>query len=101
MRRITNGYRNRINRAGGYLGRCGNAVSQLINVLIGGEHPGESLSGRAWRLRTRRGWGVTMLIIDFAFSPFEQSHCHAAYVADLWRARALVNDAAGRRFDIL
>jgi hypothetical protein len=88
-------------RAANYLVRLGDAVSQLANVIIGGTNPNESISGRAWRLRTRKGWKQARAVIDFIFSPFEKNHCHMSYVADLHRARKLIAESAARGFDIL
>jgi len=73
--------------------RVGNAISQLINTLVGGDNPNESVSGRAWRERRRFGWKQTRIVIDFLFSPFHKNHCQTSARNDVRRARSLIADS--------
>ena len=57
--------------------RAGDAVSQLLNVLLLDGHPNESLSGRAWRTQSR--W---YRVIDALFW-FDHNHCQTSYKNDL------------------
>lgn len=100
MWRVTGGDSDWFFGFGAYLLRVGDALSQLGNVIIGGKNPNESISGRAWRLRSRTGWGIARKAIDLLFF-FDKNHCHMSYVADLQRARILIAESAARRFDIL
>lgn len=76
---------------GRYLLRVGDALSQLLNILIFfGPNPNESVSGRSWRLRSIWFWGLMVKAIDFLASPFEDNHCQTAYQADLERAKRLL-----------
>ena len=53
-----------------YLVRVGNAVSQLLNVVLLNGHPNESISGRSYR----EGWTTAQAIIDTIFW-FDPGHC--------------------------
>lgn len=53
------------------------AVDQLVNTLAGG-WADETLSARAWRLQSRRVWGLLRRTIDAAFF-FDPSHCEQAF----------------------
>jgi len=64
--------------------RIGDAFSQLLNVLIFNGHPNESLSGRAWRTKSK--W---YKVID-ALLWFDKNHCMTAYINDLNYAKELV-----------
>jgi hypothetical protein len=70
-----------------YLIRVGDALSQLLNVVLLNGHPNESLSGRAWR--TKSLW---YSVIDLLFF-FDPRHCKTAYENDLAYARELVNES--------
>lgn len=74
-----------------YLIRCGDALSQLVNVvLLFGKNPNESISGRSYRLNHKHGWKQLEVVIDFLFSPWSDQHCKEAYLADLGRAYDLI-----------
>jgi len=64
--------------------RIGDALSQLLNVLLLNGHPNESLSGRAWRTKS-----VWYLVIDTILW-FDDKHCMTAYINDLRYARDLL-----------
>ena len=80
-------WRSWVNPVRDYCIRVGDAISQLLNVLIFfGTNPNESVSGRSWRLRDKRFWGLMVTVIDFIASPFEFAHCKKAHEADFQRA---------------
>lgn len=64
--------------------RIGDALSQLLNVLLLNGHPNESLSGRAWRTSS-----VWYIVID-AVLWFDPDHCMSAYLNDLQYAKDLI-----------
>ena len=70
--------------------KIGDAISQLVNVLLLPNHKqttaNESISGRAHRC----GWVKTEKVINKLFSPWEPEHCKASYLADVERARAML-----------
>ena len=53
-----------------YLARVGNALSQLLNVVLLNGHPNESVSGRCHR----EGWKTAETIVDTLFW-FDPEHC--------------------------
>ena len=71
--------------------KVGDALSQLLNVLLLPKHKyttaNESISGRAYRCR----WTRTQKLIDWIFSPFEKDHCRKAFESDLVRAKNLLH----------
>lgn len=67
-----------------YLIRIGDAFSQLLNVAILNGHPNESLSGRAWRTKSR--WYLVIDIVLF----FDKEHCKTSHLNDVAYARELV-----------
>ena len=77
-----------------YLIRVGDALSQLINVLVlFGDNANESVSGRAWRLHKRSFiWNGVKIAIDYIASPFEMNHCEASHKADVSRAARLLRE---------
>jgi len=85
-----------------YIILVGDALSQLINVLIFmGKNPNESLSGRAYRERKEAKyaygfWWYMHLIINCLFW-WQDNHCRAAYNADVARARELIRVQATRK----
>ena len=80
-------WRSWLSPVGRYLLRVGDALSQLINVTVFfGKNPNESVSGRSWRLRDKRFWGLMVKVIDFLASPFEDDHCKKSHEADIRRA---------------
>jgi len=85
-----------------YIILVGDALSQLINVLIFmGKNPNESLSGRAYRERKAAKyaygfWWYMHLIINCLFW-WQDNHCRAAYNADVARARELIRVQATRK----
>lgn len=72
-----------------YLIRIGDALSQLLNVVLLGGHPNESLSGRAWRTQS-----VWHKVIDLVLW-FDKDHCRTAYINDLHYAYELINQQHG------
>lgn len=67
-----------------YLIRLGDALSQFINVLVFNGHPNESISGRAWRTRSR--WYVVINTVLW----FDKGHCEAAHINDINYAKQLL-----------
>ena len=70
-----------------YLIRVFDTLSQLLNVWLLNGDANESISGRSYR----EGWTVAVLVIDTLLF-FDRDHCRNAYLADLARAYALIND---------
>jgi hypothetical protein len=70
-----------------WLIRLLDSVSQILNVALLNGDANESISGRAYR----ENWATTVKIID-AVLFFDPDHCRNAYLSDLARAYALVND---------
>ncbi len=68
--------------------RAGDALSQLLNVLIFNGDPNYSVSGDAFRLKrdTLRWW------LDLLASPWEPDHCLLAYANDVDKAKKLLLD---------
>ena len=93
------GWRSFLHSLRAYLLRVGYGLSQLLNVLIGGENTGESISGRAWRLKDRTGWKQIRIVIDWAFSPLQKNHCKLSHSEDIYRARSLIADSAVQQFN--
>lgn len=74
-----------------YCVRVGDAVSQLLNVVIFfSDNPNESISGRSWRSRDHFFWGGMRVLVDWLASPLEADHCRIAHEADIARAKKLV-----------
>jgi hypothetical protein len=65
-----------------YLIRVGDALSQLLNVLIFNGDSNHSISGDAYRLKRTR----LMRFIDWLASPWEDYHCQLAYEHDVQKA---------------
>ena len=94
MRNYRDSYTTVRNSVLGYLVRAGDALSQLINVVIFlSENPNESISGRSYRLQANWFWGKMMVLIDWIFSPIQDDHCKKAYCNDLERAKKLLGMA--------
>jgi len=94
MWRITGGGNDWLARAGLYFVCCGDAVSQLINVVVFlSDNPNESLSGRSYRQKRHWFWGKMLIVLDFAFSPFQDEHCKKSHYADVKRASELLKSA--------
>lgn len=74
-----------------YLIRAGDALSQLVNVLLLNGDANESISGRAHR----EGWKRAERTINRLLAWLEPDHCRAAYLADLERARLLAETGRG------
>ena len=71
-----------------YLVRIGDALSQLLNVIIFDGDPNYSVSGDAYRLKR----GILRAVIDWLASPWEADHCLMAYLNDVDKARKLLLD---------
>ena len=67
-----------------YLIRAGDALSQLLNVILLNGHPNESLSGRAWR--TQSFWRY---VIDTVLW-FDKDHCRVSHENDMEYAREIL-----------
>ena len=78
---------NEINLRPAWLIRLLDSFSQFLNVALLNGDANESISGRAYR----ENWAVAVRIID-AVMFLEPDHCRNAYLSDLARAYALVND---------
>jgi len=75
--------------------RVGDAVSQLVNVVLFlSDNPNESLSGRSYREKHQWFWGKMHTVINLLFYPFHQDHCKKAHEADIERASRLLKGAA-------
>ena len=77
-----------------YFVRVGDALSQLVNVVIlFSDNPNESISGRAWRRREQSHfWGIMRVTIDWLASPVEADHCEKSHTADVGRAARLLRN---------
>jgi len=74
--------------------RVGDAVSQLVNVVVFlSDNPNESVSGRSYREKHHWFWGKMHTVINLLFSPFHQDHCQKAHEADIKRASRLLKGA--------
>jgi len=92
---------NRLDALRRYLIRSFDALSQLANVvLLLGQNPNESISGRCWRLRNRSGWKQARIAIDWLLQWMGPNHCYMAYHGDLRRARSLIRENELKRFDM-
>ena len=76
-----------INLRPAWLIRLLDSFSQVLNVLLLNGDANESISGRAYR----ENWATTVKIID-AVMFLETDHCRNAYLSDLARAYAIIND---------
>jgi len=77
-----------------YAIRCGDAISQFLNVLIFfSKNPNESISGRSYRERRKWFWCKMMGLLDWVFSPFQSEHCRKSHEADLTRAADTLKSA--------
>ena len=65
--------------------RIGDALSQLLNVVFLNGHPNESLSGRAWRTKSK--WEKVINFILF----FDKNHCLNAHFNDIKYAKDLLS----------
>jgi|TARA_R100000482_G_scaffold123859_2_gene74859 hypothetical protein len=91
MWRVTGGSSDWFFRFGAYLVRCGDALSQLINVVFFlSQNPNESLSGRSYRQQEDWFWGGMMFVLNLLFRLLETDHCEKAYKADIQRASKLL-----------
>ena len=76
-----------INLRPAYIIRLIDSLSQVINVALLNGDANESISGRAYR----ENWSAAVNIIDSVFW-FDPDHCRNAYLSDLARAYAIIND---------
>jgi 23S rRNA maturation-related 3'-5' exoribonuclease YhaM len=77
-----------------YCVRVGDAVSQLINVVVFlSTNPNESLSGRSYRQKHHWFWGKMLVVIDAMFYPIQKEHCRKSHEADVKRASDLLKSA--------
>lgn len=56
-------------------------------ATLGNVDPDMTLSASAWRSeKNGKLWGkIARPIIDFLFLPFEQDHCYASYVSEIYK----------------
>lgn len=54
------------------------AIDELVNTAFGG-WPGETISGRTWRLRANQPYAAMRPFIDWIFSYWGQNHCQSAF----------------------
>lgn len=95
MWRIDGGDSDWFFRIGAYLLRVGDALSQLLNVVVFlSKNPNESLSGRSYRMRRKWFWGKMLILIDFLFLPFQKEHCRKSHENDVKRASILLKEAS-------
>ena len=71
-----------------YAARVGNALSQLVNVVVLMGHPNESISGRAHR----EGWWFER-VIDTIFW-FDPDHCLVSHLNEIKWAREYLDEAS-------
>jgi hypothetical protein len=76
-----------INLRPAWLIRLLDSFSQVLNVLLLNGDANESISGRAYR----ENWSAAVKVIDALFF-FDPGHCRNAYMSDLARAYAIIND---------
>lgn len=73
--------------------KIGDALSQLLNVLLLPKHrettANESISGRAYR----QGWKRTERAINWLFSLIEKDHCRVSHETDIARSKQFVSDS--------
>lgn len=94
MWRVTGGNNDWYFGVGAYLHRCGDALSQLVNVaLFFSKNPNESLSGRSYRQKHHWFWGKMLLVIDAVFYLVQKEHCRKSHDADVQRASELLKSA--------
>ena len=67
-----------------YLFNLAIALDQFVNALRGGS-PDETLSAAAYRtdIQGKILGEIFRPIIDFIFRPFEENHCHKAYLSEI------------------
>lgn len=68
--------------------RTGDALSQLLNVLLFNGDSNHSVSGDAHRFRRVR----LMRCIDWMASPWEKNHCRQSHLNDVLKAARLLNE---------
>ena len=72
--------------------KIGDAVSQLLNVLLLPNHKetsaNESISGRTHR----QGWKRTEKVLNFLFLWLEKDHCRIAHEQDVERCKRFVKN---------
>jgi hypothetical protein len=71
-----------------YFIRIGDALSQLLNVILFGGDSNHSISGDAWRFKRER----LRRFLDFVFRPFEADHCYKAHLHDVRKAGRLLRE---------
>lgn len=71
-----------------YIGRVFSALSQVLNALLLGGDPNESICGRCYR----ESWIIPMRILNIVFSPLSKgAHRRGAYNNDrAWAQKAAV-----------
>ncbi len=76
-----------INLRPAYLIRLLDSLSQVLNVALLNGDANESVSGRAYR----ENWETVVKIVDSLFF-IDPDHCRNAYLSDLARAYAIINE---------
>jgi hypothetical protein len=59
-------------------------IDQGFNVVIGGKAD-ETISARAWRLRSKSKWWFRLQLIIDAMFFWQPNHCEQSYVSELLR----------------
>lgn len=67
------------------LGRLGDAISQVLNVIIFNGNQNHSISGDAFRYGRAR----TLAVSNFLFR--SDDHCRLAHLKDVWNADRLIS----------
>ena len=57
------------------------AMSEVVNAGIGG-HNNETVSGRAWRLRTKPKWKTAYKLLNGVFF-WQNNHCYTSHLDDV------------------
>lgn len=72
-----------------YLLQIAIAFDQLINTIIPGGWADETLSSRAYRMRSKnqRYWGWTANVIDAMFF-FQKEHCYNSWLEEVNRQQS-------------
>jgi hypothetical protein len=74
-----------------WLTKTGSAFSQILNTMLLQGDPNESISGRSYRLRDNKYWGISYKLVNMLFF-LQEDHCKEAYDKDLvWSERYVEN----------
>ena len=63
------------------------AIDQLVNVILCGGQPDETMSSNVWRMeQAGKPWGFMRPVIDTLFF-FDPDHCATSYMAERERGQ--------------